>query len=62
LLRIFFSRAPLWIIYLQKRVIDLIEYSISLGWGVAKEPQSSIDTALLVEGALLKEHALIAQI
>jgi hypothetical protein len=62
LLRIFFSRAPLWIIYLQKRVIDLIEYSVSLGWSVAKEPQSSIDMALLVEGALLKEHALIAQI
>jgi hypothetical protein len=62
LLRIFFSRAPLWIIYLQKRVIDRIEYSVSLGWGVAKEPQSSIDMALLVEGALLKEHALIAQI
>jgi hypothetical protein len=41
-------------IYLQKRVIDHIEYSISLGWGVAKEPESSIDMALLVEGALLK--------
>jgi hypothetical protein len=41
-------------IYLQKMVIDHIEYSISLGWGVAKEPESSIDMALLVEGALLK--------
>jgi hypothetical protein len=41
-------------IYLQKRVIDHIEYSISLGWGVAREPESSIDMALLVEGALLK--------
>jgi hypothetical protein len=57
-----FSRAPLWIIYLQNRVIDHFEYSISLGWGVAREPQSSIDMALLVEGALLKEHALIAKI
>jgi hypothetical protein len=41
-------------ICLQKRVIDHIEYSISLGWGVAREPESSIDMALLVEGALLK--------
>ena len=49
-------------IYLQKTVIDHIEYSISLGQGVAKEPESSIDLALLVEGALLKEHALIAKI
>jgi hypothetical protein len=49
-------------IYLQKTVIDHIEYSISLGWGVAREPELSIDMALLVEGALLKEHALIAKI
>ena len=49
-------------IYLQRKVIHHIEYSISLGWGVAKEPESSIDLALLVEGALLKEHALIAKI
>jgi len=48
-------------IYLQKTVIDHIEYSISLGRGVVKEPESSIDLALLVEGALLKEHALIAK-
>jgi hypothetical protein len=41
-------------IYLQKKVIDHIEYWISLGWGVAREPQSSIDMVLLVEGALLK--------
>jgi hypothetical protein len=41
-------------IYLQKTVIDHIEYSISLGWSVAKEPESSIDMALLVEGAFLK--------
>jgi len=49
-------------IYPQKKVIDHIEYSISLGWGVAKEPESSIDMALLVQGALLREHALIAKI
>jgi hypothetical protein len=49
-------------IYLQKNVIDHIEYAISLGWGVAREQESSIDMALLVEGALLKEHALIAKI
>jgi hypothetical protein len=42
-------------IYPQKRVIDHIEYSISLGWGVAREPEPSIEMALLVEGALLKE-------
>jgi hypothetical protein len=41
-------------IYLQKRVIDHIEYSISLGWGVAREPEPSIDMVFLVEGALLK--------
>jgi hypothetical protein len=44
------------------RVIDHIECSISLGWGVARKPQSSIDMAHPVEGAPLKEHALIAQI
>jgi hypothetical protein len=41
-------------IYLQKRVIDHIEYSISLGWSLAREPESSIDLALLVEGVILK--------
>jgi hypothetical protein len=41
-------------IYLQKKLIDHIEYSISLGRSVAREPESSIDMALLVEGALLK--------
>jgi hypothetical protein len=59
---IFSSRPTLWIIYLQNKVIDHIEYSISLGCGVVREPHSSIDMALLVEGALLKEHPLIAKI
>jgi hypothetical protein len=53
-LRIFFSRPTLWIIHLQNRVIDYIKYSILLGWGAARDPESSINMALLFERALLE--------
>jgi hypothetical protein len=43
------------------RVIDPTEYSISLGGGAVREPESSIDTALLSKERFSK-CALIAQI
>ena len=48
-------------IYLQNRGIDHIRYSISLGLGIARKPQSSIDLASLSKEYLSKQ-ALIAKI
>src|SRR5215212_7747989 len=53
-LRISFSTRTSGVIYLQNGGIGHLEYSISLGWGAAREPESSIDTALLCEGALFE--------
>jgi hypothetical protein len=49
-------------IYLQKRVFDHRKCSVTLGWGSTQRNAVIIRRySALVDGALLKEYALIAQ-